>query len=98
MVEDIIFSADEQDLIVIISGTMDRITMKKFFSSKSVNYGYAVKSLEFSDGNVIDLTQPLPVKLVGTENTDTISGTMFSDTIFGKRSVARRMAGRRICV
>jgi Ca2+-binding RTX toxin-like protein len=78
---DIQFVPGTNDLVIKIKNTSDQIILDDYLSSYSISQGYALNTLEFSNGEVIDLTSGIP--LIGTVGADTINGTVFTDAIQG---------------
>ena len=72
------------DLVLSLSGTSDQITIFSYFDADGTsNNGYAVDTIQFSDGTTWNIATIKAKVLAATENNDTIAGYSGADAING---------------
>ncbi|MDT3737255.1 MAG: calcium-binding protein [Denitratisoma sp.] len=80
---DIMLARNGADLVMTISGTSDRVTVRSFFENDG-NGGYALDQVRFANGTVWSRTAMLSMFLQGTAGADTIIGTAGADIIYAE--------------
>ena len=80
---DIMLARSGFDLVLSISGTTDRVTVRSFFENDG-NSAYALEQIRFANGTIWNKTAVLSMFLQGTSGTDTITGTAGADIIYAE--------------
>lgn len=82
---DIQLSRKGSDMIVSITGSLDKITLNYFFfHNNPLNDSNPIQQMKFQDGTIWDTDKMLSFLLKGTDAADTIIGTSGDDMIDGK--------------
>ena len=82
--DEIAITRSNNDLVLAIAGTPDKVTVGYFFYNDDPANAYnAIQQVRFSDGTSWDSTDLIAKLFAGTAAADSISGTVNADTISG---------------
>ncbi|ADL52545.1 calcium-binding protein [Clostridium cellulovorans] len=74
--ENIVVSRVNKDLVITITGTTDKLTIKNYFLE-----GYKIESIKFFDDKILTINDNLSI--YGTEGDDTFQGDSINETYIG---------------
>jgi len=82
---EIVATRSGNDLVFLIAGTTDKMTIGYFFYSDNPANAYnAIQQVQFSDGSSWDVNALTAKVLAGTSGADNFTGTVNADTINGQ--------------
>ncbi|MFM5727816.1 calcium-binding protein [Aeromonas veronii] len=82
---DVKFIRSGNDLVLVIRGSSDQVTLKQYFDEvwNSANTPYLIESIAFADGTLLDLTDVQAALFAGSEEAETIVGSQAADVLTG---------------
>ncbi|WPB98403.1 calcium-binding protein [Pseudomonas aeruginosa] len=80
--EDIILSRNSDDLILLLKGSSDRITVSSYFNQDAAG-SYRLEEIRFVDGQVLNIDAVKALVQKGTTESDRLYGYAVADTLSG---------------